>query len=74
EQKPVLELNPAHTLVKNLQTLYGKDRNHPKIAEYAALLYDQALLMEGQKLKDPAGFARRLNALLVGESQGLLSV
>jgi molecular chaperone HtpG len=71
-QKPVLEINPNHALIKNIQSLFNKDKNNEKLAEYALLLYEQALVMEGQKLKDPVGFAQKLNRLLVEESKTLL--
>jgi molecular chaperone HtpG len=70
-QKPILEINGGHAFIKNMQRIYEKDNNHPKLPEYASLLYEQALLLEGQKLKDPAGFAARLNKLLESESAGL---
>jgi molecular chaperone HtpG len=35
------------------------------VEKFARLLYDQALITEGSKVKDPLGFAKRLNELLV---------
>ena len=60
EQKPILELNPTHPLVVRLK---GEDA---KLADWAALLLDQAVLAEGGQLEDPAGFVKRMNALLLG--------
>jgi molecular chaperone HtpG len=58
--KPSLEINPHHEIVKKLLT-----RPDDALAEDAAwLLFDQALLMEGVPLKDPAGFVKRLNKVL----------
>jgi len=34
------------------------------IADVAGVLFDQALLVEGVKLKDPADFVKRLNRLI----------
>lgn len=59
ERKPILEINPAHTLVRRLLD----DRS--RVADWSQLLLDQALLAEGGHLEDPAGFVRRLNAMLV---------
>ncbi|MDR0683742.1 MAG: molecular chaperone HtpG [Spirochaetaceae bacterium] len=57
---PVLEVNPAHALVAGL-----KDTEDALvIADTAGVLLDQALLVEGVKLKDPADFVKRLNRLL----------
>ena len=58
---PVLEINPHHALVQRL-------RNEPdeRLSDWAAVLFDQALLAEGGQLADPAGFVRRINALMLG--------
>jgi molecular chaperone HtpG len=58
--KPTLEINPDHEIVKKLV-----DHGGDAIAEDAAwMLLDQALLMEGETLKDPAAFVQRLNRIL----------
>ena len=56
---PILEINPKHALVRRLES-EGDDR----IAEWASLLFDEAMLAEGAQLPDPAAFVRRLNALM----------
>ena len=57
--KPILEINPGHALIQRLKA----DDAH--FAEWASLLYDQALLAEGGQLEDPAGFVRRTNQLML---------
>ncbi|QHN04202.1 molecular chaperone HtpG [Granulicella sp. WH15] len=58
--KPTLEINPDHEIVKKLLA-----RPDDALAEDAAwLLFDQALLMEGVPLQDPANFVQRLNRIL----------
>lgn len=57
--QPILEINPGHALVKRLKP------DDPALADWAALLFDQALLAEGGQLEDPAGFVKRSNALLL---------
>ena len=37
-----------------------------RLGDWAHLLFDEALLAEGAQLADPAGFVRRLNALMFG--------
>ncbi|NOT67925.1 MAG: molecular chaperone HtpG [Methylophilaceae bacterium] len=59
--KPVLEINPEHALVGKLKAEVSEDR----FADWAKLLFDQALLAEGGQLEDPASFVRRMNSLLV---------
>jgi molecular chaperone HtpG len=57
---PTLEINPDHEIVKKL--LARSD--DPILQDAAWLLFDQALLMEGVPLQDPATFVRRLNRIL----------
>jgi molecular chaperone HtpG len=63
EHKRILELNPAHPIVKNLDALAVRDAGSPKVAEWAELLFDQALLAEGV-LQEPAKLVKRIQALL----------
>ena len=58
--KPTLEINPTHALVTRLNAESDEDR----FADWANLLFEQALLAEGGQLDDPASFVRRLNGLL----------
>jgi len=58
--KPVLEINPAHPLVSRLHD----DPEAGHFADWAHVLFDQALLSEGGRLEDPVAFVNRLNLLL----------
>jgi molecular chaperone HtpG len=58
--KPILEINPAHTLVNRLKD----EKDERRFADWSALLLDQALLSEGGQLEDPVAFVNRLNDLL----------
>ena len=58
--KPTLEINPDHEIVKKL--LARPD--DPITQDAAYLLLDQALLLEGVQLQDPASFVQRLNRVL----------
>ncbi|PIX54049.1 MAG: molecular chaperone HtpG [Zetaproteobacteria bacterium CG_4_9_14_3_um_filter_54_145] len=60
DMKPILEINPDHELVMRM----AKMRSKEKIADYASILFDQAVLAEGALPEDPAGFVRKINALL----------
>ena len=59
----ILELNPNHDLFKALEKLYYD--SPLEIGEYADLLYDQALLMEGFKLENPVEFSNKMTALML---------
>ncbi|MDR1949523.1 MAG: molecular chaperone HtpG [Spirochaetaceae bacterium] len=58
--KPILELNGDHPIITGLKDIEDEER----IADVAGVLLDQALLVEGVKLKDPSDFVKRLNRLL----------
>ena len=61
QTRPILEINPAHTLVK----LLDREPDEERFADLAHIVLDQATLAEGGQLKDPAAFVSRLNSLLV---------
>ncbi|HET6724485.1 MAG TPA: molecular chaperone HtpG [Gammaproteobacteria bacterium] len=61
QTQPVLEINPAHPIVRRLESTEGT-----KFDDWANLLYEQALLAEGGQLDNPAAFVKRLNDLLLG--------
>lgn len=54
----VLEINPNHAIFEKLKSLFGSDKD--KAAEYAEILYDQALLIEGMPIEDPVGFSNKV--------------
>jgi len=60
EVKPILELNPSHPIVTKLAAV----QDDSVIQDTSRLLLEQALLLEGGELKDPAGFVKRLNRAL----------
>ena len=60
EVKPILEINPEHDIVVKL-----KEKTRQKaFDDIALLLFEQALIQEGVKLDDPAGFVHRLNNVI----------
>jgi molecular chaperone HtpG len=64
EQKRILELNPTHPLVLRMKAEHDRQADSPALTEWIELLYDQALLIEGSPLPDPARFSKRLVALM----------
>jgi molecular chaperone HtpG len=63
--KRTLELNANHPLLPKLRAIVERDRNDPALAQYAELLYGQAILAEGGQLPDPAAFSQRVADLLL---------
>ena len=59
--KPILEINPEHKIVKKMKSL-GKTKT---FEDLCWLLYEQAMLIEGVKLPNPATFVTRLNNFLI---------
>lgn len=59
--QPVLEINPAHPLVDRLNA----NPDDPHFADWAQVLYNQAVLTLGARIEDPAAFVTQLNGLLV---------
>jgi molecular chaperone HtpG len=58
--QPVLEINPKHPLVERL----NRNLDDPRLADWAFVLFNQAVLTLGARIDDPAGFVTRLNDLL----------
>ena len=57
--QPILEINPKHPVVLRLKV------EEKKFDDWAAVLFDQALLAEGGQLDDPASFVKRVNQLML---------
>ena len=63
-QKRVLEINPGHSLTRALAGLVGREGASEALEDAAHLLLDQARILEGEALPDPASFSRRLAGIL----------
>lgn len=59
---PNMEINPKHPVVLRLRY------EERKFDDWAAVLFDQALLAEGGQLDDPATFVKRINDLMLAMS------
>ena len=62
KSEKVLEINPNHKIFAAMQKLYGEDKE--KFKDYAFILYDQALLIEGMQIEDPVEFSNKICALM----------
>ena len=60
ETKRVLEVNPDHALIIRMATLAQQGGTGTEMADAAYLLLDQARIIQGEPVPDPADFARRL--------------
>jgi molecular chaperone HtpG len=70
ESKRILEMNPSHPVVESMNSMFEKDSASTVLREYIDLLYDQALLLEGSKPKDPAAFAKAVARFMVEKVRG----
>ncbi|MGN6190787.1 MAG: molecular chaperone HtpG [Rhodanobacteraceae bacterium] len=62
DSKPTLEINPAHALVKRVES----EADEAKAKDLALLLLEQAEITAGAQLPDPAAFVQRMNRALLG--------
>ncbi len=58
----VLEINPTHPVFEAIAKIPADDA---RVEKYAALLYDQALLIEGLPIDDPVAFSNAVCELMV---------
>jgi molecular chaperone HtpG len=68
EGKRILEINAEHPLFEAMNKLFEKEQKSAVLDGYIQLLYDQALLLEGSKPKDPAAFASAITRLMVKDA------
>ncbi len=61
DNKPILEINADHALVKRL----NDENNDDRFTDWSKLLFEQAMLSEGGQLDDPAAFVKRMNTMLI---------
>ena len=64
----ILEVNPNHDLIARMKQLFAADKQSAQLKEYVGLLYDQALLLEGDKPRDPVAFAKALSNVITSYS------
>ncbi|MBS6374105.1 MAG: molecular chaperone HtpG [Erysipelotrichaceae bacterium] len=63
----ILEINPNHEIFQALQKIYAEDKD--AIEDYADLLYNQALLIEGFPIEDPMDFSNKICSFMVKASK-----
>lgn len=55
----ILEINPSHPIIRHLA-----DKAETNIDDAVWLLFDQARILEGEEITDPAAFTRRLQSFV----------
>ena len=68
----IMEVNTGHPLIANLAALQTNEADSDRVKEWVEILYDQALLLEGSPVEDPARLARRMTTLLQAASADAL--
>ena len=62
--KPILEINPHHTTIKNLKNRFTTDKNDNAVKDIIHLMFDSASIASGFSLDDPISFSKRINRLV----------
>jgi molecular chaperone HtpG len=65
KSKRILELNPTHPILGKMKALLDADKKNQRLADYAELLLEQALLTEGSALRNPLKFTKMVSSLMV---------
>jgi molecular chaperone HtpG len=60
----ILEINPDHKIFAKLNEIYTANPESSKLNDFAQVLYNQALLMEGIAPKDPVKFASMISEIM----------
>ncbi len=60
----ILEVNPRHPLIHKLAELVADKKEDDAVADAVWVLFDQALIAEGEPVKDPAAFTARLSRFM----------
>jgi molecular chaperone HtpG len=59
----ILEINPDHAIFGKLQEVY---REHPEeLNDYADVLFQQALLIQGLPIEDPVAYTKKITELMI---------
>lgn len=64
ETKRILELNINHPVMEKVQHIFEKNNEDDALKDYSNLLYDLAIVTEGGKVENPAGFSKLIGELM----------
>jgi heat shock protein beta len=62
--KAVLEINPKHPIVKDLERMVSEDKESEELQEFALLMYDVASMTSGYEVGDMKSFASRVMKMM----------
>ncbi|MDA3926172.1 MAG: molecular chaperone HtpG [Kiritimatiellae bacterium] len=65
KQLRLFEINPGHTLIKKMKSMFDENLADERLVDYVELLYGQALLGEGSAVKNPQRFTKLISELMV---------
>ena len=64
DQPRILEVNPKHDLIQNLNQLVGDDAQSQLVNDAAHMMFEQSLILEGKLPSDMAAFSERMTRLM----------
>jgi heat shock protein beta len=65
----VLEINPNHPIVIDLERMIKKDKESPETKNFAMLMYDIASLTGGYEISDTGDFAKRVMSMMTTKAK-----
>jgi molecular chaperone HtpG len=66
--KKIFEVNADHPAVQAMRQLHAKNAADARLEKYCRVFYDQAVIAEGSKVRDPLTFAQYINELLARDA------
>jgi molecular chaperone HtpG len=62
--KKTMEINPKHSIIKELRNKVSSDQSDKTVKDLVYLLFDTSLLASGFQLEDPNGYAERIHRMI----------
>lgn len=62
--KKTMEINPRHSIIKELKRRLDADENDKAVKDLVFLLFDTSLLTSGFQLEDPSSYAERIHRMV----------
>ncbi len=61
----ILELNPYHPLIIRLSEMAGAGKDNAKVEEISKILFDQALIAEGEAISNPSFYSEKISEYIL---------